>query len=766
MEILQEILPRRGLSRAKDKCIASHGVEKALRGQIGSHARIGGDRMPWESSKARKVVKRLTAWLAGVFAIGQLGGSLAPACSSAEAQSSQQGRSTELNVLSGDPELEKPQEMMRRYLLDQISEARNRWVENYEARKTPDQIAAYQNHLKKEFLRRIGGLPAERTPLNARVVGQLQRRGYRVEKIIFESLPGVFVTAALFLPDPHRFMPPYPGVVLACGHSNDAKAYPPYAAAASLMALNGLACLVFDPIDQGERHQWQDPEGKFPLWGTAGHTMIGKGSILLGRNTALFEIWDAMRAVDYLQSRPDVDAGRIGATGISGGGTQTAYLMALDSRVIAAAPGCYLCSLYGRLLNTLGPQDAEQNIVGQLELGMDHADYCMMRAPLPTLILAATHDYFPIEDAWMSFRMAKRLYARLGYPERMELTETDEKHGFSVQLREAAARWMLRWLAGREEPVFEPKDLDVPAKVDLQCTPVGEVMLLPGARSVYDLNRAYGRELVEQRKKLWSRAPTPELFERIRQIAGIRPVAELPTPEVYERGMINREGYRIKKLVFRPEKGIFLPALLFVPAGESPTSGVLYIHEDGKQADAQPGGPIEDLVRAGKLVLAVDLRGTGETQATNQRYFSVELHGPDGQDFYLAYLLGRSYVGMRTEDLLITARWLRDQLAAPRTGQDASQGVELVSIGYLGTSALHAAALEPELFSAVKLVRPLVSWSSGVELGYNKIRLVNLVHGALEVCDLPELAQLVEQRLGDKFKMEEPLDAMARSVSR
>lgn len=678
----------------------------------------------------------------------------------------------ELEVLAGWRELENPGEMMTRYLLDQIAQAEQKWRQDYEARKTPEQIAAYQDRLKKEFIRRIGGLPEARSPLNAKVVGQQKRRGYRLEKILFESQPKHFVTAALFLPDPQRFKPPYPGVVLACGHSNAAKAYPPYAAASALMALNGVACLVFDPIDQGERHQWQDADGKFRLWGTAGHTMIGKGSILLGRNTARFEIWDAIRAVDYLQSRPEVDPKRIGATGISGGGTQTAYLMALDSRVAAAAPGCYLCSLYGRLLKTNGPQDAEQNIFGQLALGMDHADYCMMRAPLPTLLLAATQDYFNIEDTWMSFRMAKRLYGRLGYPERMDLAETDEKHGFSVQLREAAVRWMLRWLAGREEAVLEPKDLDVPTKEDLQCTPEGEVMLLPEARSVYDLNRDYARQLAQRRKKLWAETPRPVLRQRIGQIAGIRPLAELAPPEVIERGVIQRDGYRIEKLLFRPEKGIYLPSLLFVPEGADPKSRVLYIHEEGKHADAQPGGPIESLVRAGKMVLAVDLRGTGETQSPPQRYFSKELHGPDGQDFFLAYLLGRSYVGMRAEDILICARWLGTRPASAKghakAGQDSSNPpanpVELVAVGYGSTSALHAAALEPELFCAVKLVRPLICWTNGVELGYNKIRLVNLVHGALEVYDLPELAQLVAEKLAERLVIEDPRDAMDQPV--
>ena len=661
---------------------------------------------------------------------------------------------SDLNVLPGHSQIAEPQAMMTTYLLGQIAAAEKAYREAYEKRTDVEEIKKHQEFLKQEFLRRIGGLP-ERTPLNPQIVGRLERRGYRVEKIIFESQPKHFVTAALFLPDANRFKPPYAAVLVPCGHSNEAKAYRNYAGFGALCAFNGLAALVFDPIDQGERHQWRDPDGKFTLWGTAGHNMIGVGSILLGRNTARYEIWDGMRAIDYLQSRQDIDPEKIGCSGISGGGTQTAYLMALDPRIKAAAPGCYICSLYGRLIKTNGPQDAEQNIYGQLALGMDHADYCMMRAPAPTLLLTATRDYFNIEDAWVSFRMAKRLFGRLGYPERMDLAETDEEHGFSIQLREASTRFMLRWLLGRDEVVFEPADLDVPSAADLQCTPQGEVMLLEGARSVYDLNRDYARELLARRKKLWESTPQDELLEKVAQIAGVRPLASLPQPEVVACGTARADTSDVEKLIFRPEPGIELPALLFRPRDREPSGGVIYIHEDGKAADAGPGGPIEKLVQAGKTVLAVDLRGLGETQRTGQTYFRPQYHGPDGQDFYLAYHLEKSYVGMRAEDLLVVARWMKQNRLA------ANAPLDVISVGYLNSVALHAAIRERGLFDHVTLVRPLVSWHNVVELGFSKNRLVNTVHGVLEVYDLPDLVRV----LGDRVTIQEPLDAMGQPWS-
>src|SRR5262249_9565783 len=140
---------------------------------------------------------------------------------------------------------------------------------------------------------------------------------------------------------------------------------------------------------------------------TLEHTMVGVSSIPLGTSTARYRIWDGMRSLDYLASRPDIDPNRLGCTGNSGGGTLTSYLMALGERIAGAAPSCYLPSLR-RLLETIGPQDAEQNIHAQIAFGMDHADYVMMRAPRPTLMCVATRDFFDINGAWNSFRQAKR----------------------------------------------------------------------------------------------------------------------------------------------------------------------------------------------------------------------------------------------------------------------------------------------------------------------------------------------------------------------
>src|SRR4029079_19636812 len=125
-------------------------------------------------------------------------------------------------------------------------------------------------------------------------------------------------------------------------------------------------------------------------------------------------------SLDYLVSRPEVDAKKLGCTGNSGGGTLTAYLMALDERIQCAAPSCYITSLE-KLFATLGPQDAEQNIPGQVAFHMEHADYLNMRAPRPTLLCTATRDFFNIEGTWTTFREATNIYGKLGHSERVNL---------------------------------------------------------------------------------------------------------------------------------------------------------------------------------------------------------------------------------------------------------------------------------------------------------------------------------------------------------
>ena len=312
---------------------------------------------------------------------------------------------------------------------------------------TPEAIAAWQKQRREFFVWQLGGFP-QRTPLNGQVVGALEGDGYTIEKVIYESRPRHHVTASLYLP---AGKPPFPAVLVACGHSRTAKASDYNQKMCILLARHGIAAFCYDPIGQGERSQILTADGKPKHSGTTTeHFLVGVGSILVGANTAQYRVWDGMRAIDYLETRDDIDARRIGATGCSGGGTESSYLMALDARVLCAAPACYITT-FRRLIDTIGPQDAEQNIFGQVAFGLDQPDYLLTRAPKPTLICATTNDFFDIEGSWDSLRQAKRVYARLGFSSRVDLVEADGKHGLGPVGRKAMVEWMRRWLLGFDD---------------------------------------------------------------------------------------------------------------------------------------------------------------------------------------------------------------------------------------------------------------------------------------------------------------------------
>jgi cephalosporin-C deacetylase-like acetyl esterase len=620
-----------------------------------------------------------------------------------------------------------PARLLAAALHEQAFAALDRRQAAVEELKTEGDIKQYQQRLRAWFVEQLGGFP-ERTPLNARTVGKLPGDGYSVEKIIFESQPQHHVTATLYLPEGQ---PPFPAVLVSSGHSRPGKAADYNQRFGIMLARHGMAALCYDPIGQGERSQILTAAGKPQFTSTTQeHFLIGVGSILVGGNTARYRVWDGMRAIDYVASRPEIDPHRIGFTGCSGGGTLTSYIMALDDRVACAAPSCYLTT-FRRLLETIGPQDAEQNIFGQLAAGLDQPDYVLLRAPRPTLISSTTGDFFDIQGTWDNYRQAKRIYGRLGFPERVDLVEFEGGHGVQPGNLVGITRWMRRWLVGKDDAVnLEP--IQTLPEAQLLCTESGQVLRLPGERSVFDINSEIEARLGPQRRSFWEKTPRGEALEAVRKLAGIRRLADLPTAKMEEAGRVDRDGYHIDKLVLYTDSGVPLPGLTFHPA-KPVRDAYLYLHEDGKAADGAPGGPIEALVKEGYVVVAIDLRGTGETAAGRRD----SLLG-DWKNFYLAYLLGQSLVGLHAEDAFHGGRFVANyKTSNPRK-------VHLVGVGRAAIAALHAAALEPDAFASVTLRKMPKDWSSVVSQPVPEGLLPTAVHGALKIYDLPDLVRSIE----------------------
>ncbi len=614
------------------------------------------------------------------------------------------------------------------YLLGECQkhfDARHKAVDAF---TTADQVLARQKEMRAKWLANVGPFP-EKTPLNAKVVGTLQREGYRVEKVIYESRPNHHVTACLYIPTTGK--PPFPAILNPSGHNGDAKAGGGNQEVAMLAVKNGFVALSYDPIGQGERIQTLDANGKPLMAGTGEHTQIDIGARLVGLCTAHYRIWDGVRSLDYLLSRPEVDPKRIGVTGCSGGGTMTSYLAATDERIVVAAPSCYITSLE-RLFATIGPQDGEQNIPNQVADGIEHADYLMMYAPNPRLIMAASKCFFDQAGTWATFREAKRLYAILGFSERIGITEVPGPHGYPKLQREAMIRWMRRWLQGKDEPVTEPA-LKPEAEKDLWATKSGQVVFELKGVTVWDFNLQRAKALAAQREAFWKDNPKAKCLAEVRRLAGVRAIEGKPT--VKATGRLEREGYSIEKLIIEREGEVPVPALLFVPKGEGKRPGVLYVDGHGKAADAAPGGAIEKLVKAGSIVLSIDVRGCGETApAKPDRYWHAE--------FPLAHItfhLGRPWLGQRVEDALAALGVL-----AERPEVDAAK-LSIVGIEKGGPVALHAAALDDRLREAT-IEQSIESWMEVVATPQSKGQLGQVVPGALACYDLPDLVKAIGPR--------------------
>jgi cephalosporin-C deacetylase-like acetyl esterase len=526
-----------------------------------------------------------------------------------------------------------------------------------------------------------------------------------------------------------------PGVLVPCGHSDNGKASAAYQSVCILLARSGCAALIYDPIGQGERHQLPGARRH----GTSEHTAVGAGALAVGWTTATYRVWDGLRSMDYLASRPEVDPNRLGCTGNSGGGTMTTWLMALDERIVAAAPSCFITSVE-RVFNTIGPQDCEQHFPRQGAYGIDHADFILMRAARPTLILAAERDYFDIAGTREAYADAQAAYRALGQPDRVALFTHDDEHGFSQPRREAAVAWMRRWLADDGRTVKEPP-LKLQADADLQVTRGGQVLgEFPDEATVVDFAVERARVLAGRRASSWQPGERSQCAATIKRVLGL-PEKLVVEARSTSRGTLARDTYTIEKLLIERPGQVPIAGLLCLPkrsGNNAKLPAVLYADGRGKSAGLVPGGPVVELLAQGRAVLSVDLRGYGETaDVPPKAMFSND----EFRTAMLAFHIGRPLVGQRVEDLLAA----RQVLAAH--GRVDAEEIHLVGVGRAGPVALHAAAIEPR-FASVTLRESIRSWETDVvPRPLDPNLLGHVVPGGLEHYDLTDLASLLGERL-------------------
>ncbi|WP_031498316.1 acetylxylan esterase [Bryobacter aggregatus] len=606
---------------------------------------------------------------------------------------------------------------------------RNRALSLLEQRKqrvaqwTLADVQSRKAYVRERLTRALGGFP-ERTPLHAKVTGVIEHDDYRIEKIVFESQPRFFVTANLYVPKKGKG--PYPAILFPLGHEPGAKSNDVWQQILGTFARKGYVCLAWEMVGQGERVQLynRDTKQSQGVAATTEHVLLGTQTLLTGNPLARYTIWDGIRALDYLVSRSEVDPKRIGVTGNSGGGTHTAYLAALDDRIQVAAPSCYITS-FSRLLRSIGPQDAEQVIPPMIADGLDFGDYLHSFAPKPYLVLSAIQDFFSISGARETFAEAKRVYELYGASDKLAMTEADDGHGYTSPRRLAAYRWFDKWLKGVEETTPD-SPVTVHLEEELWGTATGQVQTSLDGETVTSLNLARARSLPRSK-------PSASL---VRNLIGYEPANGAPIAKPF--GTLQRDGYRIEKLVYESEPGIEIPALLFLPqGGAARKAAVLFANGQGKAADTKE---IESLLRQGLIVLSIDARGFGETRDPHAegssdwtRYFG------DYNNAMTALLSGKTLVGSRAADIsrgvsLLAARPDVDPQRIYGVGKQAG-----------GVPMLHAAVLDPRLRRVV-LDETLQSYLAVVEQPMHKRVVEQVIPGVLSHYDLPELVSAMAPR--------------------
>lgn len=583
-----------------------------------------------------------------------------------------------------------------------------------------------QNLVRKKLLKIIGPMP-EKTPLNIRITGIVRRDGYRVEKLIYESRPGFYVTSALFIPD--RLPPKAPAILNPIGHSPMSFRRDVYQHTIINLVKKGFIVLAYDPIGQGERLQYYDEEAGKSIFPTNHeHSYPGAQCFISGYSPAKYFIWDGIRGLDVLLSRSEVDPERIGITGISGGGNMTTFISVLDDRVSAAAPECWITN-YNYMFKSEGPQDAEQNLVRLIYNGLDHPDFIELRAPNPTLIMSTTRDFFSIQGARESFHEARKAFAALDAADNLQMTEEDARHSFTKKNREAMYAFFQKHLNNPGDSTDH--EVDVIPTGELWVTETGQLATSLKGETMYSLNKKVVEEQLYALNS--SRANAEEHLSGIRQavrkISGFAFPKEFGSPVFSGRYM--KDAYSLEKYLIQGSGAYMLPLALFIPKENSKREVILLLHEKGKDYAVNSDSLAGRLLANGYTILTGDLPDIGE-MGPGYLKGDTYIQGISYNKWFAGILTGKSIVGLRAEDIIRMVHFVK-------TNRADYHSVSAISVGVLGSELLHAAVFDSAI-QRVCLIRPFLSFSEiALSHDYKPAYIFSTVPGAVEAYDLPDL---------------------------
>ena len=638
--------------------------------------------------------------------------------------------------------------MVHEWFVGQVRESERRHIETLSRLKTKADAQQYVRDAQARIRESFGPEP-QRTPLNARVTKTVERDGYRIENVIFDSRPGFPVTANLYIPT--KQAGPLPAVVGTCGHSSNGKAAEAYQSFAQGLARLGYICLIYDPIGQGERLQYVTDDLSSQIGvGVREHLHAGNQQFLVGEFFGMWRAWDGIRALDYLLTRPEVDKQRVGVTGNSGGGTLTTWLCGVEPRWTMAAPSCFVTTFRRNMENEL-PQDTEQCPPRALALNLDHADFLAAMAPHPIIILAKERDYFDVRGSEETYDRLRRLYRLLDAEDNVALFVGPTGHGYSQENREAMYSWFNRAaglaadganrgfdgvLTATADVAFsaEPK-ITIDKDETLWCTEKGQVATLDGTQTVFGFTREKSKQLRSQRKT-HSGASLRRAVADLLKLPAKRKLA----PDYRNWRYLVARGYPTKyAMAYTVETEPGIQAIVYRLSNERwysrpPRSGeraVLYISHLSSDAELRDEPLIREVMKTepDSPVFACDVRGIGESlpETCNPGSF----HNSYGNDYFYAIhslMLDRPYLGQKTFDVLRVLDWL------------ASHGhtdVHLVGCGWGALAATFAAVISDQV-EQVTLKNSLTSYSDIAESEHYDWPLSTLLPNVLSQFDLPD----------------------------
>lgn len=595
---------------------------------------------------------------------------------------------------------------------------------------TPAAADARKAWVRAKILERIGGLPPRSGPLSAKITGSFAGKGFRVDNVMFDAMPGQHITANLFVPTGGTG--PYPAVIVAPGHGPNGKASN-YAFAASF-ARNGIVALAYDIVGEGERMEYWDAmtgrsRGERP---TGDHSIAGFQTMLTGDHLARYFINEEMRGIDYLASRHDVDAKRIGAFGCSGGGTATAYLAAMDDRVQAAGVACYVND-FKHLLAGPGPQDGEQSIPGFISGGLDLPDWVELAAPRPYAVISTTEDMFPFEGAKAAVAEAKRFWGAYGKADRLEWYTGPGPHGAIAPMADKIIDFFRRNLRATG-PVVPFERLQPPRPEDVLVTPSGQIATSGGGTTIADINRARARAIATPMSS------AAVVREKIRALTGAvaRP-GSAPDADIGDNGrvMLTLADGAIEARIKRPSAPSGRVVLLLDPAASL-------------DALAAPNGRMAKLAAAGWTVVALQPRG-----ADGSEEIKSSLVGDQNLLALRALLVGRTLTGIRIDDIIGTVDWLATLEPGAR--------ITVAGNGTMGPIALQAAALDPRI-AAVRLTAGQLSFRDAVSRPIARDLPAITVPGVLRAYDLSDVIRALDGRPVELVAPVDPVGSPLRAA--